>query len=133
MRKSSVTLKPQILRSSHLALLSALIAITAGLFGFAALDTAVAATAPKVDRAQAELSSKRVLRKSADWRNRDAGYLRCANGRVNRVTWICRFGYVRKQCCGKGRSRVVGTVSRKGKQWFRAYLSGRRYTCVGAG
>jgi len=71
-----------------------------------------------------------LLRRSAGWRYRDAGYVDCRRGKINRITWVCRVAWVRGKRCLRGRVRVAGLIY-EGRSSYNASFQGRRYRCRG--
>jgi hypothetical protein len=96
--------------------------------------TASAYRVPTVHRGQAERQSIGLLREYASWRYKTDGYLDCSRGKINRVTWVCRAGWIKGHSCIVGRVRVTGVITEyDGTRNFDVHFRGKGpYHCVGS-
>lgn len=106
------------------------LALTLGvLLGFLAIGSAVASAeyAPAVHRADAEEFAGRLLReKYPTWTYRQAGYLDCRRGKINRTHWRCRVGWYKGNFCRIGRVQVEGEYFFRGTPFYGTHLRVRR-------
>lgn len=98
--------------------------------GWIGSGTASAARIHTVYRDDAERASYSVLRQVSGWRYRSEGFLDCSRGRIDRITWACRYGYRQGNLCGRGRIQVRGYYDYQTyEQKISSHLSGRKYRC----
>lgn len=110
--------------------------VVVGALGFAGLgeSPAQAYKLPKMGPLAARSATLSTLRKIPNWRYRTRGYVDCSNGRVDRITWVCRVGYITGRFCRLGRSRswYEWDAYEQTVYTSTSIRTGRPYRCEGA-
>lgn len=78
---------------------------------------------PPLGQGQAERYARTFLfKKYPGWRYREAGYVDCRFGRINRYTRACRVGWVKGRNCWLGRLRVATSYVEGGAVYYKIHF-----------
>jgi hypothetical protein len=67
-----------------------------------------------------------LAKKYSGWRRREAGYIDCRPGRINRYTWSCAVGWLAGSNCWQGRVRVENEYKEDGVVYYNVRFRARR-------
>src|SRR6188472_879920 len=93
----------------------------------AAVDARGYVSHPRITEREAEQDLRHYLRdRHPNWRYKTGGQLSCANGRLNRYTWVCRAWWYKGRLCHAGRARILNRYLEDGTIYYTVYWGSRR-------
>jgi hypothetical protein len=82
---------------------------------------------PTIHERAAEEDAAQFLHKNyATWRYREEGYIDCRGGRLNRITWACRVGWIKGHNCWLGRMQIQNEDREGSTIYYNVHFRARR-------